>query len=48
MSLELLREVDDIEEVTLIVSQDGLFPEVSQLIDQIDFCRVSEQNGLPS
>ena len=41
VSLDLLKQVEGIEDVTLIVSYDGLFPEVSALIDQVDFCRVS-------
>ena len=38
---QLLRRAKGIEDVTLIVSYDGVYKEVAEAIASIDFCRVS-------
>ena len=42
VTLELLRKARGIGNVTLVVSHDGLYAEVAEEIDNIDFCRVKE------
>eukprot|EP01104_Vermistella_antarctica_P014813 TRINITY_DN4720_c0_g1_i1.p1 TRINITY_DN4720_c0_g1~~TRINITY_DN4720_c0_g1_i1.p1 ORF type:complete len:605 (-),score=105.98 TRINITY_DN4720_c0_g1_i1:4-1818(-) len=41
-AVELYRGMTGIESTMLIISHDGLYPEVTKVIDSIDFCQVKE------